>query len=157
MNNFSPQKLQIDLADLLLEIERPAANGTRQLGLAPAIDALAVVLMLAGRGPHLFCLHEVVQADRAALSLLAPQHLLEVGRRIRYEKAAFLAISRERHEDLDAVCFLLFSALLPLRVMATVAVVAISLNLKLLELADSVMPRPVAFAEVDYNCTEYHD
>ena len=66
----SPQKMRVNLLNLLSEVKWAPANRTREASTAPIIYTLSVVLMLAWSGSNLFIFFEVVQANRTAIVIL---------------------------------------------------------------------------------------
>jgi len=94
--------VKVDFPDLFPEIKRPTANRAGKLRPAPIVNALAVVLMSARRGPDLILLRERAKADGTTV-LPGVCHLLEAGHGVRDEAPTLLAVPGGRHEDLNAL------------------------------------------------------
>lgn len=97
------QKVEVDSSDFGFEIKGVATDWTREMGGAPIIDAVAMVLMFAGSSPHFLVLLEVIQADRAAGCVFLEFQLLGLGLQgFSHEEAAFLSEFSDWHEDLKS-------------------------------------------------------
>jgi hypothetical protein len=114
-----PHHTHIDLLYLPLEVKRIPADGARKIGLAPVVDTLPVILVLARRRSYLFLFDEIVQTNRTAILRICLECLLAVAQRLYHKKATLLSIGRDRHKHLNALRFVLPATGLHLRIVPT--------------------------------------